>query len=99
MDYDYTKRGYLLPEGCKDLIDVFHQKMAVTERGFEVTVPGAAFGNLELTAEVGEARIIGKRLDGSPLFTVPVPAGYDLTRARATYINGELHILVPKATA
>jgi hypothetical protein len=21
MDYDYTKRGYLLPEGCKDLID------------------------------------------------------------------------------
>jgi hypothetical protein len=22
MEHDYTKRGYLLPEGCKDLIDV-----------------------------------------------------------------------------
>ena len=22
MNYDYSKRGYLLPEGCKDLIDV-----------------------------------------------------------------------------
>src|SRR5688572_22204754 len=22
MHYDYTKRGYLLPNGCKDLIDV-----------------------------------------------------------------------------
>lgn len=22
MNYDYSKRGFLLPEGCKDLIDV-----------------------------------------------------------------------------
>ena len=22
MNYDYSKRGYLLPKGCKDLIDV-----------------------------------------------------------------------------
>ena len=26
MDYDYEKRGYLLPEGCKDLIDVLKPK-------------------------------------------------------------------------
>ena len=26
MDYDYKKRGYLLPEGCKDLIDVLKPK-------------------------------------------------------------------------
>jgi Translation initiation factor IF-2, N-terminal region len=26
MDFDYTKRGYLLPEGCKDLIDVLNLK-------------------------------------------------------------------------
>jgi hypothetical protein len=24
MDMDYTKRGYLLPSGCKDLIDVLN---------------------------------------------------------------------------
>jgi hypothetical protein len=26
MNYDYDKRGYLLPDGCKDLIDVFKPK-------------------------------------------------------------------------
>lgn len=108
MDYDYCRRGYLLPEGCKDLIDVFNQKMAVTqagfaitERGFEVTalVPVLGRGDLEITAEGGQIRIIGKRPDGKLLFMVPIPAGYEITRAQATYTNGELRILVPKATA
>lgn len=27
MNYDYKKRGYLLPEGCKDLIDVLKPKV------------------------------------------------------------------------
>ena len=31
MDYDYTKRSYLLPEGCKDLIDVLKLKHELTE--------------------------------------------------------------------
>jgi len=26
MNHDYTKRGYLLPEGCKDLNDVLERK-------------------------------------------------------------------------
>src|SRR6266481_3777332 len=26
MDHDFMKRGYLLPEGCKDLIDVLKLK-------------------------------------------------------------------------
>jgi hypothetical protein len=26
MNYDYHKRGYLLPDGCKDLIDVVKPK-------------------------------------------------------------------------
>ncbi|HWV98050.1 MAG TPA: translation initiation factor IF-2 N-terminal domain-containing protein [Candidatus Acidoferrum sp.] len=26
MEYDFMKRGYLLPEGCKDLIDVLKLK-------------------------------------------------------------------------
>jgi hypothetical protein len=36
MDYDYNSRAYLLPEGCKDLLDVLQPKTAITERGFEV---------------------------------------------------------------
>ena len=31
MDYDYKKRGYLLPEGCKDLIDALNLKKAAEE--------------------------------------------------------------------
>ena len=27
MNYDYNNRGYLLPDGCKDLIDVFKPKV------------------------------------------------------------------------
>jgi hypothetical protein len=35
MTYDYSKRDYLLPEGCKDLIDVMKfeaEKMAVEQQ-------------------------------------------------------------------
>jgi hypothetical protein len=32
MDCDYTKRSYLLPEGCKDLIDVLKLKHKLTEK-------------------------------------------------------------------
>ena len=35
MNYDYSKRGYLLPEGCKDLIDVWKleaQKKALEQQ-------------------------------------------------------------------
>src|ERR1041385_8445278 len=32
MDCDYTKRSYLLPEGCKDLIDVLKLKHMLTEK-------------------------------------------------------------------
>jgi len=31
MDCDYTKRSYLLPEGCKDLIDLLKLKHKLTE--------------------------------------------------------------------
>jgi len=33
MNYDYSKRGYLLPEGCKDLIDVWKLNAPTTGAG------------------------------------------------------------------
>jgi translation initiation factor IF-2 len=33
MNYDYSKRDYLLPEGCKDLIDV--QKLEAQKKALE----------------------------------------------------------------
>ena len=34
MEYDYRKHGYLLPDGCKDLIDATEPKPTLTEPGF-----------------------------------------------------------------
>jgi len=35
MDYDFMKRGYLLPKGCKDLIDAMRLKASLLPRGHE----------------------------------------------------------------
>lgn len=32
MDEDFMKRGYLLPEGCKDLHDVLEQRKQAAKR-------------------------------------------------------------------
>jgi len=37
MDYDYSKRNYLLPKGCKDLIDVL--KLAPKQKPSSVKTP------------------------------------------------------------
>jgi len=37
MNYDYSKRDYLLPEGCKDLIDV--QKLEAQKKALERPTP------------------------------------------------------------
>jgi hypothetical protein len=41
MDHDFMMRGYLLPEGCKDLIDVFKFKPG-HEREASVTTASQA---------------------------------------------------------
>ena len=35
MDYDFMKRGYLLPKGCKDLIDAMRLKASLLPQGRE----------------------------------------------------------------
>ena len=107
MNYDYSKRGYLLPKGCKDLIDVLKQeapmtpavKTAVTEKGFFIAAQIIGFDSaaLEITVEGRTLRITGKRC-GSPTpfeTNIDVPAGYDLNQARAAYFSGELRITIP----
>jgi HSP20 family molecular chaperone IbpA len=103
MDFDYSKRGYLLPEGCKDLIDVIEQKTAITERGFVVTVqlPEIQSKDIEIVVEGRTLRIIAKPGGGHiPVESkIEVPSGYTIDQASATYIKGELHIIIPKAAA
>jgi HSP20 family molecular chaperone IbpA len=94
MDYDYSQRSYLLPEDCKNLIDLIQPKTAVTERGFVVTarLPELQSTDITIIAEGSTLRIVTKQ--GGSL-TVEVPGNY----ARATYLHGRLSILVPKAAA
>jgi hypothetical protein len=53
MNDDYSKRNYLLPEGCKDLIDVLKPKVQHSEQ----KVPDA--GSEALPPIVGEIMVAG----------------------------------------
>lgn len=107
MDFDYRKRGYLLPNGCKDLIDVDKQTAAevvvtqvlATKNNFIVTarLPELRQQELEILTDGRFLRIVGHP-GGSPPFenVVEVPHGYLVEAARAVYIMGNLRIVVPK---
>jgi hypothetical protein len=96
MDYDYNKRNHLLPEGCKDLGDVIQPRTAVTERGFELTVQLSVLtvAEIQILADRSTLQIFTRHYGSR---TIEVPGAYPLAGARATYFNGRLHILVPKA--
>jgi hypothetical protein len=98
MDYDYSKRGYLLPEGCKDLVDVIQPKTAITKRGFEITVRLSVpkCSDVQIIAEGSTLRIITNQWSSR---TIEVPGAYPLAGAQAMYLKGRLRIVVPKAMA
>ncbi len=98
MDYDYSKRGCLLPEDCKDLVDVIRSKTAITERGFEATVPlwGLTWSDIGIIAEGNTLRIITQPYGSQ---TIEVPSAYLLAGARGVYLKGRLRVVVPKAEA
>ena len=50
MEHDYMKRGYLLPEGCKDLIDVLKLKAKFAHHYF--SKPPTPLAQLPKTYEV-----------------------------------------------
>ena len=103
MDYDYSKRSYLLPDGCKDLIDAIQPNAAITERGFVVTVqlPGRQSADIEIRVEGSILRISAKQVGSHPAFdnSFQVPSGYVVADTRATYLHGRLRIVVPEAAA
>ena len=100
MDFNYMSRGYLLPKGCKDLIDVIAPKVIVTERGLMITanLPDVRSAEIEVTCEGRRLRILRKQSSAQAAFesVTDVPPDYDLSRARAAYVNGELRIVVPR---
>ena len=51
MNCDYNKRGYLLPDGCKDLIDIFKPKVKKRQAPKRTEV---------LPTIIGEVTILGQ---------------------------------------
>ena len=109
MNYEDSRRSYLLPEGCKDLIDVIQAKTiqaktAITEHGFVVTaqLPELQSRDIEIEAVGSTLRIFVKQSSSATPYVgaveVPVPADYAIAQARATYLHGRLSIVVPKTT-
>jgi HSP20 family molecular chaperone IbpA len=96
VDFDYSKRGFLLPDGCKDLIDVIQPK----KNFFFVTIPlpGLRSADLEIFAEANSLRIIVRQAAKNLKHerTVEVPGGFAIEKARAVYMEDKLHIVVPK---
>ena len=108
MDFDYTRRDYLLPPGCKDLMDALKSEaktspFKVTHQadGFIVTFTlgaGLLAGDIDIVIEGKNLRVFCKAHGGGrPQENVmAVPPGYDLARALATYIDDALRIFIPK---
>ncbi len=97
MNYDYSKRGYLLPHGCKDLIDTLGQEGG-EDFVIRVHLPNVSAATLMITVEGRSIRISGtQKSSGTTVFEVPV--GYDIAKARASYVKDELRIVIPNALA
>jgi HSP20 family molecular chaperone IbpA len=102
VEYDYSKRGYLLPDGCKDLIDVIQPKMHIREGDFYIVtiqLPGLENADVKIFVEGNTIRIIAKQAGGHAQYEreIEVPGNFATAKARAIYIDGQLCITVPKA--
>ena len=109
FEFDYSRRSYLLPKGCKDLIDVMEPESdgdgviatatSFTKNSFLVTamLPELQNGDIEIIVEGRQLRVLGTpRGQAAFELVVEVPVGYVVAKARAIYFDGELRIVVPK---
>lgn len=109
MNYDYSKRGYLLPAGHKNLFEITDclDAMVLVHAGeennkfiIELKLPGVKKGEVKVTVEGGwHVRVVRSLPNnlGSREKLIDVPLGYDATGARATCIKGILRIIIPKS--
>ena len=107
MDYNYGKRGYLLPPGCKDLIDVGAPlgdlefvETITQDDGLVITArwPNLRSDHIEIEIQGRRLRVTLKLSDGQAprKDALEIPASYDITRARATCVKDTLRIFIPK---
>jgi len=99
MDYDYTRRSYLLPEGCKDLFDVIATRVTVSDRRLTIKaiLPEAHKDEVEITVVERTVRIRRKPCKENAAFEsdTEVPPEYDLSKASPSYCNGASRVCIP----
>lgn len=105
MDYNYGARGYLLPKGCKDLIDVVNVvadpriEVANQEDGLIITLKMAHLQRKEVDITIDGGRLLfvcNPSGQGLRTKVLTVPPNYDLARALTTYTGDALRVFVPK---
>jgi hypothetical protein len=105
MDHSYRHRHYLLPKGCKDLIDAVklpvHINSDVTWQldGIIVRFKLADLrrADADIVFQGRYVQIVEKSPDEAHRQNIfYVPGGYDLARALTTYTEDEVRIFVPK---
>lgn len=105
MDFHYSNRNYLLPKGCKDLIDAIHIPRQINadiskrEDGviFKFKVTELRDADAEIVIEGRHLRIIEKCADKTRREKILyVSRAYDLDKALTTYTEDEVRIFVPK---
>jgi hypothetical protein len=107
MFYDYSKRGCLLPDGCKDLIDCINQGEDIVliyareqedEYTLKFRLSGLQEGGIEIFAEGGNLHVVGRLPHnlGQRESVTAIPPGYEIAKARAWCIKDALSVFIPK---
>ncbi|HEX3624455.1 MAG TPA: hypothetical protein VH280_03420 [Verrucomicrobiae bacterium] len=105
MENSYSNRHYLLPTGCKDLIDAIHLPRQIHaevikgEEGiiFKIKVSELRLADAEIMFEGRHLRIIencpGKTRRERTFY---ISRSYNMAKALTTYTGGEVRIFVPR---
>ncbi|HTV43282.1 MAG TPA: hypothetical protein VMF08_22150 [Candidatus Sulfotelmatobacter sp.] len=105
MDYSYSHRHYLLPEGCKDLIDTIHMPREINvdivrrEDGiiFKFKLADLRGADADIIFEGNYLRVIQKPPDENRRDRVLfVPPGHNVRKALTTYTEDEVLVFVPR---
>jgi hypothetical protein len=100
MEDYFSNRAGLLPNGCKDLIDVTKRKFA-GQFSICLRLPKVRNKDIELTVQDQHLTIVAKPANGEvPLETsFDVPDDFSLAKTRAFHVHDRLLIIIPRFKA
>ena len=100
MEDYYSNRAGLLPEGCKDLIDV-SRRSSTGCFSISVRLPKVKNKDIELTVNDRHLTVVARPAKGQVRFetNVAVPDDFSLDKTRAFHVHDRLLIVIPRFSA